>query len=152
MYKKSLLLIISFIFIFNNCYSQAYLGKTISQVREEMKKDHPNVKIEIVNNDSGGKSLFQILPDVQHIAICNSKGICNLEKMYPTTNVAAARILFLIKGVAYTNYHNYQTDIEVYKIRIEGVGIIQVDFLVTDKGYYVFESYFLNKYGKRNLS
>jgi hypothetical protein len=135
--------------LLGKCYAQAYLDKTISQVKEKMKEDFSEVEIQIFNNNAGGKTLAQKLPDIQHMAFFNKNGICNLEKIYPLTDEATAKYLLLIQSMAYVNYYDRSIDIHTYKIRVEGKGIIKADFLVDDKGYYVFELYFINSLGKR---
>lgn len=148
--KKLSLLIFLIVFAICNCYSQDYLGKTMSQVKESMRRKHPNVKIEVVTHTTG-KTLYQLFPDKNHFVYFNKNGICNLEKVYPLDNVTTTRFLLAIKKLAYTDFYNRENDIHSYKIRVEGKGIIQVDFVVDHKGYYVFELFLLNKYGKRNL-
>ncbi len=149
--KTKLLLLISFLLISSiSLFSQGYLGKTISQVKEKMKNDYPNVKIGSVTNKQGNITLFQEMTEVQQLAFFNNKGICNLEKMYPLTDAATAQILLVIKSTAYTNYYDSKIDIHIYKIRVSGKGIIEADFLVDNKGHYVFELYYLNSKGEKD--
>lgn len=143
----SILLICSL--LLGKCYAQECLNKTIFQVKEQMQKDFPEVEIIETKNNAGGKSLTQISTDIQHIAFLDKNGICNLEKIYPLTNEASAKYLLQIQNMAYVNYYDRSIDIHTYKIRVEGKGIIRVDFLVDDKGYYVFELYYINYHGNR---
>ena len=147
--RKLMILLVFSILAVCNCYSIDLLGNTISQAKSKMSKDYPDVKIDEADNNQGGKTLFQDLPDVIHFAYFNKKGICNLERMWPKTDAATKRIKSTLMTVSYVHYLDERTAAYVYKIKVED-RIVRVDYCLND-GVWAFEYYYLNSNGTREM-
>ena len=142
--KQKIISLILVLFLYTSyIYSQDYLRNTTSQVKKQMSDKYPNMDIRETNRNDGGKTLWFETSKKQHFAFFNKKGICFIEKIYPSTDFESAVILFDIESKAYDYYYNRKTDIHTYKIKVPGKGVLRIDFTIDDKGYSVFELYYL---------